>query len=122
MPFKPGQSGNPHGRTPKSVILADYVGSKTQQGRTIIRGILDIAQHGESENVRLAAWTELGNRYWGKPVTTAIIQANVTHEDSPLASLTLAELEAVVRTLREREASLAVEGQVIEALPAPEPP
>lgn len=115
MPGNPqwvkGVSGNPYGRAPKGLSIADYIGSKTQQGRLLVRETLKIALHGESENVRLSALAELWNRYAGKPIQ-AVITVDATPEQQTL--------RALVDRLGAWESGQVVEGQPLSALAAPD--
>lgn len=69
MTFQPGQSGNPGGR-PKSKGLADYVRSKTRNGKALVEfwlSILESTSHKVTTQDKLKAAAELADRGFGKP-------------------------------------------------------
>lgn len=111
MTYKPGQSGNVKGRPPKGLTVAEYIGSKTQQGRLLVRKTLELALNAESESVRLSALQELQNRYWGKPAQTVTIEG-----ETPASRA----IDAMVRLAELANQGVIIEGQTAPMLAAPD--
>jgi hypothetical protein len=77
-PFQPGQSGNPGGRPKVAAEIRDLARHHTA---TALRTLVEIAEHGESENARVAAANALLDRGWGKPRQEVEIGGTLNLED-----------------------------------------
>ena len=64
MPFKPGQSGNPGGRSAGLTHLRELAREKTE---TALNTLVQICEGGESEAARVAAANAILDRGYGKP-------------------------------------------------------
>jgi hypothetical protein len=64
MTFVPGQSGNPGGR---SKALKEIQELAREHSGTALKALSYIAEHGESEQARVAAANALLDRAFGKP-------------------------------------------------------
>ena len=76
MVFKPGQSGNPSGR-PKHA--KDIRALAKRAGPEAIAGLRKLGKNARSESARVAAFTALLDRGYGKPAQT--IEATVNRVD-----------------------------------------
>lgn len=73
--YKPGQSGNPGGRTKAHRELARYIRDKTLGGKELADICLTIARDDDADaRVRLHAIEWLGDRGIGKPVQAVDLQ------------------------------------------------
>ena len=119
MPYKPGESGNPGGRPHHGKDLAAYIGRKTNKGRRLVDELVAIldAPTAKTEH-KLAAIHELADRYWGKAVSTTILDAQISvSDDSQLEQLTLQDVLAIRDKLR-HDAWLAAH-PIVDAPAAP---
>ena len=110
--WKPGQSGNPHGRPSDSNSLAAKVKQLTKQGDTVIEFLLDVLAGNVSDRIfsrqrgvviesaptvadRLQAAGMLLDRGWGRPQQELNLSGQVAHLHL-LASWSDEELEQLV--------------------------
>ncbi len=71
---KPGERrGGRKAGTPNK-IAHDFSEIARRFGPQAIRAIQKLAKHAQSEQVRLAAWKEILDRGYGKPLATATVQ------------------------------------------------
>ena len=88
--FKPGQSGNPSGRTPIPPAIKSKIDEGAYESIPIVIGIMK--DEDQDARVRLAAAEMLQSRSWGKP--TQAVEANVTTTNVQQAHLqVLVELQ-----------------------------
>jgi len=66
MPFKPGQSGNPKGRTGPNKVTADIRAAALEHGPAALERLAHLAQHAESEATQVAAAKEILDRAYGR--------------------------------------------------------
>lgn len=66
--WRPGQSGNPTGRRPNALALAERIREKVDPGE-LIDIALALAREGQAESTRMAALAWLSDRGWSKPAT-----------------------------------------------------
>lgn len=91
-PFKPGQSGNPGGRSP---IIKEIRTLAQSNGKEAFQRVLDLMMS-DDERVALTAAQEVLNRAYGKP--TQHIEAKTT-QVSELPDDELAEILGAVRAI-----------------------
>ncbi len=105
--WKPGQSGNPRGRAGRGTSLIDSIrrGVDADEMRDLA---LELARHGESESVRLAALAWLRDSGFVKPSERHEHGAAGAFEDGDdgLDALTDEELDELERITAERDAVL----------------
>lgn len=82
MPFQPGQTGNPGGR-PRSKGLAEYVRSKTRNGKDLVEfwlSVIEGRQPRATMQDKLKAAEQLADRGFGKPD----ISHKISGENGPI--------------------------------------
>lgn len=95
--FKPGQSGNPGGRTKAHRELGRYIREQTKDGKELADICLKIARDDEEESrVRMLAIEWLGDRGIGKSVQPVELAGDVTvSQPLDMAALTDEQLRAL---------------------------
>ena len=102
IPYRPGQSGNPAGRT----AMADYILTHTHGGREIIDAVLQVLRsYPQYPKVRLQAAELLLDRAFGKAVESLTVTGAgggpVQVETRALAAMDTETLRALVRQREE---------------------
>ena len=92
MPFEPGQSGNPSGRSKKSNAAAGKCREHTDKAIAVL--IKSLAS--EKEDVALKAAEQILNRGWGKPQEYVEVSGD---EENPLRQKITVELIRVQNTI-----------------------
>lgn len=78
MPFKPGQSGNPSGRRPKSPEQIKFETRCREWAATLAADkLIKLASH-TNPTAQIAALKEILDRGFGKPEAISYVEANVT--------------------------------------------
>lgn len=82
-PWRPGQSGNPHGRPRTRQDIRDAISD--EDGARVAAELVRLALHAKHESVRCAACTDILDRLHGRPavsVMAAIAEVSPTDLDS----------------------------------------
>ncbi len=82
-------------------IACDFSEIARRFGPQAIRAIQKLAKHAQSEQVRLAAWKEILDRGYGKPLATATVQET-------------AKIEVIHRVIVDPDPRPVIEGEVVD--------
>lgn len=138
--WKPGQSGNPGGKRPAALKLAQILAKETKDGQEIVEFVLGVlrgrtteAPIGNGKRKRIKYWGDksriwaaewCGDRLWGKAKQVIELESGTSQPQADYATLSdsdLAELERIMtKTITvgdQPDPALGVPGEIIPVEP-----
>lgn len=110
---------NPRGRKPLGTSLSAAMRARFPVDK-IVDLAADLAEHAESEQVRLAALQMINDRAWGKVTERHEVTTGAPDQDEDLSHLTDAQLAQLEEIERRRDALIAGTDRLLPAGPSDE--